>query len=255
MSAAGLSGLAQAVYLASGATLDASPTLRFGIGAWPAVAAAIAAHLLYLLTDHGLTEPRNPGEPDVADLLSTQVPGAHVQQVPSNRPTAPLPDALDAPGPPQATQPGYVVVGQVGVRQDPASRPAGHRVGCVRLAGRPSAARVGDQRRYRRVRCALIPALNRSLPPYLAPRDWPQAFGTSVAQDFIFGLRRHRRAARGAHDTASRGWVRSLRRIAYTARVVDLKHVELGLTDVWRFPIDRDLELGSSGLMTAAAPR
>jgi hypothetical protein len=46
--AAGLSGLAQAVYLASGATLDASPTLRFGIGAWPAVAAAVAAHLLYL---------------------------------------------------------------------------------------------------------------------------------------------------------------------------------------------------------------
>ena len=40
VTAAGLSGLAQAVYLASGATLDASPTLRFGIGAWPAVAAA-----------------------------------------------------------------------------------------------------------------------------------------------------------------------------------------------------------------------
>jgi hypothetical protein len=36
VTAAGLSGLAQAVYLASGATLDASPTLRFGIGAWPA---------------------------------------------------------------------------------------------------------------------------------------------------------------------------------------------------------------------------
>jgi hypothetical protein len=39
VTAAGLSGLAQAVYLASGSTLDASPTLRFGIGAWPAVAA------------------------------------------------------------------------------------------------------------------------------------------------------------------------------------------------------------------------
>ena len=51
--AAGLSGLAQAAFLASGATLDASPALRFGIGAWPAVAAATAAHLLYLLaTDH-----------------------------------------------------------------------------------------------------------------------------------------------------------------------------------------------------------
>ena len=56
ITAAGLSGLAQAVYLASGATLNASPTLRFGIGAWPAVAAAIAAHLLYLLAAHNPTE-------------------------------------------------------------------------------------------------------------------------------------------------------------------------------------------------------
>jgi hypothetical protein len=52
ITAAGLSGLARAVYLASGATLTASPTLRFGIGAWPAMAAAIAAHLLHLLTAH-----------------------------------------------------------------------------------------------------------------------------------------------------------------------------------------------------------
>src|SRR5689334_24071178 len=39
--AAGLSGLAQAAYLAGGATVDASPALRFGVGAWPAVAAAL----------------------------------------------------------------------------------------------------------------------------------------------------------------------------------------------------------------------
>src|SRR6185312_4420909 len=49
VAAAGLSGLAQAAFLASGATLDASPALRFGIGAWPAVAAAVAAHLRFLL--------------------------------------------------------------------------------------------------------------------------------------------------------------------------------------------------------------
>jgi hypothetical protein len=55
--AAGLSGLAQAAFLASGATLDASPVLRFGIGAWPAIAAAIAAHLLYLLASDRPTEP------------------------------------------------------------------------------------------------------------------------------------------------------------------------------------------------------
>ena len=50
--AAGLSGLAQAVYLAGGAALDAPPVLRFGVGAWPAGAAAIVAHLLYLLAVH-----------------------------------------------------------------------------------------------------------------------------------------------------------------------------------------------------------
>src|SRR6476659_10124337 len=57
VTAAGLSGLAQAAFLASGATLDTSPVLRFGIGAWPAVAAAVAAHLLYLLTTDRPTEP------------------------------------------------------------------------------------------------------------------------------------------------------------------------------------------------------
>lgn len=46
--AAALSGLAQAVYLASD-PLVAGPELRFGVGAWPAIAAAIVAHLLYLL--------------------------------------------------------------------------------------------------------------------------------------------------------------------------------------------------------------
>lgn len=46
--AAGLSGLAQASFLAGGVEQTA-PTLRFGVGAWPAVAAAVVAHLLYLL--------------------------------------------------------------------------------------------------------------------------------------------------------------------------------------------------------------
>jgi hypothetical protein len=76
--AAGLSGLAQAMFLASdahtspdgaaggaevgggvaGPVFEASAVLRFGVGAWPAVAAAIVAHLLYLLaTDHNPTAP------------------------------------------------------------------------------------------------------------------------------------------------------------------------------------------------------
>ncbi|MCE0763370.1 hypothetical protein LWC35_10700 [Pseudonocardia kujensis] len=49
--AAGLSGLAQAIFLASDKTLEATPAVRFGIGAWPAVAAAVVAHLLYLLAE------------------------------------------------------------------------------------------------------------------------------------------------------------------------------------------------------------
>jgi hypothetical protein len=47
--AAGLSGIAQAAWLAGG--VHATPAaLRLGVGAWPATAAAVVAHLLYLLT-------------------------------------------------------------------------------------------------------------------------------------------------------------------------------------------------------------
>jgi hypothetical protein len=49
--AAGLSGLAQASFLAGGVH-SAPGWLRFGVGAWPATAAAIVAHLLYLLGAH-----------------------------------------------------------------------------------------------------------------------------------------------------------------------------------------------------------
>jgi hypothetical protein len=46
--AAGLSAVAQAAFLAGGA--QAAPAqLRFAVGAWPAVAAAITAHLLFLI--------------------------------------------------------------------------------------------------------------------------------------------------------------------------------------------------------------
>jgi hypothetical protein len=51
VTAAGLSGLTQAGYLAGGVA-QAPPVLRFAIGAWPAIAAAIVAHLLYLLGTH-----------------------------------------------------------------------------------------------------------------------------------------------------------------------------------------------------------
>lgn len=54
--AAGLSGLAQAAFLAADTTgVEAPAVLRFGVGAWPAVAAAIVAHLLFLLATSGRT--------------------------------------------------------------------------------------------------------------------------------------------------------------------------------------------------------
>ena len=63
--AAGLSGLAQAIYLAGGVAMSsvAPVGLRFGVGAWPAVAAALTAHLLHLIgtapvADHA--EPLTP---------------------------------------------------------------------------------------------------------------------------------------------------------------------------------------------------
>ena len=58
--AAGLSGLAQASYLAIGVH-TAPAELRAGVGAWPAVAAAITAHLLYLLAAvRPATQPVRP---------------------------------------------------------------------------------------------------------------------------------------------------------------------------------------------------
>ncbi|GAA4963033.1 hypothetical protein WHI96_23900 [Pseudonocardia tropica] len=70
--AAGLSGLAQAVYLAAEQGLEASPAVRFGIGAWPAVAAAVVAHLLYLLTDD--TAVQRPAEQPAVQAEPVQPP-------------------------------------------------------------------------------------------------------------------------------------------------------------------------------------
>lgn len=77
VAAAGLSGLAQASYLAGGVD-SAPPALRFGIGAWPAIAAAIVAHLLFLLHT---PEPRPDGkQPDAqAPPQQPALPPAVVQ--------------------------------------------------------------------------------------------------------------------------------------------------------------------------------
>lgn len=58
--AAGLSGLAQATYLAGG--VHTTPVwLRAGVGGWPAIAAAIVAHLLYLLGSRQHSRPAQAG--------------------------------------------------------------------------------------------------------------------------------------------------------------------------------------------------
>jgi hypothetical protein len=79
--AAGLSGLAQAVYLAGGMNADAVAPhgLRFGVGAWPAIAAALAAHLIHLIGSESSSpvESRstvNPSKPASSDSVQTPVP-------------------------------------------------------------------------------------------------------------------------------------------------------------------------------------
>jgi hypothetical protein len=88
--AAGLSGLAQASYMA-----DATPSpaaagaqavplgmvhaavpaaLRFGVGAWPAVAAAIVAHLLFLLATNDRAEEPDPAVDHVTDGAKSDAP-------------------------------------------------------------------------------------------------------------------------------------------------------------------------------------
>ncbi|RZT89048.1 hypothetical protein EV383_6003 [Pseudonocardia sediminis] len=105
---AGLSGLAQASYLASDAVaagdgFAVSPALRFGVGAWPAVAAAIVAHLLYLLADDHTAASDEPG---VASRSGPPVPATIA--VPRDGGTSPsrpdpvntgtgVPPALDGP--------------------------------------------------------------------------------------------------------------------------------------------------------------
>ncbi|MDD7965516.1 hypothetical protein [Actinomycetospora lemnae] len=101
VTAAGLSGLAQAAYLAGGPTVEVAPALRFGVGAWPAIAAAVVAHLLYLLAtadpDHAV-QPR-PSRDPAFDVASVQHHG--VRRPPFTPPLVQpdaLPGAVQPPG-------------------------------------------------------------------------------------------------------------------------------------------------------------
>lgn len=83
--AAALSAVAQAAFLAGGARFAVSSSLAFGVGAWPAIAAAIVAHLVYLLAT-----PKPVPTPVVApEVVAPAVPD-----------TAPAPVAVEeAPRP------------------------------------------------------------------------------------------------------------------------------------------------------------
>jgi hypothetical protein len=113
--AAGLSGLAQASYLAGGVA-TAPAVLRFGVGAWPALAAAIVAHLLYLLladNDASADEPSTqaadsrpvpPERPAVQpEPVTTAVQATAVQ--PPSVPAAPAPATGTEHAPPSAGRP------------------------------------------------------------------------------------------------------------------------------------------------------
>lgn len=64
VAAAGLSGAAQALYLAGGGLDDAPAAVRFGIGAAPALAAAAVAHLLHLIRTASGSGERSEAERD-----------------------------------------------------------------------------------------------------------------------------------------------------------------------------------------------
>jgi len=86
--AAGLSGFAQASYLA-GWFDNATAVLRFGVGAWPAIAAAIVAHLLFLL-GHARTRQHALGAARPASNVPAVQPPTAVQPM-SATPVQPSP--------------------------------------------------------------------------------------------------------------------------------------------------------------------
>jgi hypothetical protein len=88
--AAGLSGLTQASYLAGGVA-TAPPGLRFAIGAWPAIAAAVVAHLLFLLSTNHPPPIQLEGTPDPAPRPVAATP---TQPAP---PALPVPEAAPFP--------------------------------------------------------------------------------------------------------------------------------------------------------------
>jgi hypothetical protein len=68
--AAGLSGIGQAAYL-GGVADGAAWGLRAGVGAWPALAAAVTAHLLWLLVDRSPKSHKSPQDVHLPAEIAT----------------------------------------------------------------------------------------------------------------------------------------------------------------------------------------
>lgn len=101
--AAGLSGLAQAAFLAGDAAVTAPAALRFGVGYWPAIAAAVAAHLIYLIMVQPAAEDGIVDDEQHAALPSRELAPA-VEQLPpvagaEHQPAAPEPEPAPAARP------------------------------------------------------------------------------------------------------------------------------------------------------------
>lgn len=120
--AAGLSGLAQAAYLADGVA-TAATALRFGVGAWPAVAAAVVAHVLFLLGHRRDVEAAQDRPVTATDTERTVRAGGPVQS--GVQPDLPTPAVQ--PGVQSGVQPadvqGSAVFDQSAVKAPP-SRPS-----------------------------------------------------------------------------------------------------------------------------------
>jgi len=123
---AGLSGVAQASYLADGVG-SAPPALRFGVGAWPAIAAAIVAHLLFLLVSHRHdVQPSEASVPETGPPTAKRVQPASLDAAvhPGVQPSTEQPRALPASTPDTAPVPEPVqppaVTGKASARVSPA---------------------------------------------------------------------------------------------------------------------------------------
>ena len=154
VTAAGLSGLAQAAYLAGGPAVEVAPALRFGVGAWPAIAAAVVAHLLYLLATDDPAQPEHgSASPRVFDPapFSTRAFRARCSAASNVQPEA-LPDGV------QPTPSGLGEAADPDAAGDAAAEASAPRRGAVtgpgprrggRAAARPAPRRLADRHRAR----------------------------------------------------------------------------------------------------------